>query len=169
MSIATDNNGDAPPAGPRGFGLSRDAFGKLVLIDAEGRRHVGVEPIRAFPIAEPGRHVAICDADGRELAWVDDLATLPEPVRAILEEELAARTFLPVIERIRRVSSDSTPADWDVVTDRGPTRFTLQAEDDIRRLDRHRALIVDAQGIRYLIPDTRALDAASRRILERYF
>ena len=29
-----------------------------------------------------------------------------------------------------------------------------------------RALVVDAQGVRYLIPDTGALDLPSRRILE---
>ena len=31
-----------------------------------------------------------------------------------------------------------------------------------------RALVIDAHGIRYLIPDTRTLDATSRRLLERY-
>jgi hypothetical protein len=29
-------------------------------------------------------------------------------------------------------------------------------------------MIVDAHGVHYLIPDTRALDRHSRRILERY-
>jgi hypothetical protein len=28
--------------------------------------------------------------------------------------------------------------------------------------------VADSNGIRYLIPDTRALDAAGRRLLERY-
>jgi hypothetical protein len=28
--------------------------------------------------------------------------------------------------------------------------------------------VQDAQGIRYLVPDTRSLDPASRRLLERY-
>ena len=53
-------------------------------------------------------------------------------------------------------------------TDRGPTRFTLESEDDVRRLGAHRVLITDAKRLRYHVPDTRALDPASRRVLERY-
>jgi hypothetical protein len=33
--------------------LQRDAFGRLVLTDAEGHPHVGVVAVRAFPIAAP--------------------------------------------------------------------------------------------------------------------
>jgi len=55
-----------------------------------------------------------------------------------------------------------------VDTDRGPTRFVLKTEDDVRRLGPYRALIIDAQGVRYLIPDTRDLDAYGRRAVERY-
>ena len=32
----------------------------------------------------------------------------------------------------------------------------------------HRVLITDSRKLRYQVPDTRALDAGSRRILERY-
>jgi hypothetical protein len=38
----------------------------------------------------------------------------------------------------------------------------------VHPLDGHRALLTDANGLRYLIPDVRALDAHSRRLLERY-
>jgi hypothetical protein len=53
-------------------------------------------------------------------------------------------------------------------TSRGPTPFRLNSEDDVHRLDGRRAMIKDAHGIRYLISDTHALDAASRRLLELY-
>ena len=36
-----------------GFQLERDAFGRLVLTDIEGVRHVGVVPVRAFPLTAP--------------------------------------------------------------------------------------------------------------------
>jgi hypothetical protein len=140
----------------------------LVLIDAEGVRHVGVEPVRAFPITEPGKWISIRDAAGRELVSIDDLNDLPPAVRKTLEDDLAQREFMPHIERIVRLSGDTEPAEWDVQTDRGPVRFVLKTEDDIRRLDDQRVLIVDAQGIRYLIPDLLALDSHSQRILERY-
>src|SRR4051794_38943128 len=116
------------------FGLSYDAWGRLVLIDGEGRRHAGVEPVRAFPITDPNRWVSLCDADGSEVAWVVDLEDLEPPIRRILEEELARREFVPVVRRIVRVSGDAVPADWNVETDRGPTRFTLDSEEGLRRL-----------------------------------
>ncbi len=34
--------------------LERDALGRLVFIDSNGERHVGVHPVRAFPITAPG-------------------------------------------------------------------------------------------------------------------
>jgi uncharacterized protein DUF1854 len=151
-----------------GIDLHRDAWGRLVLIDAHGHRHVGVEPIRAFPLTDPAHWISICDSSGQELVCVEDPALLSAGVRQMLEEELAQREFVPVIQRVVRMKSEAAPYDWEVETDRGPTRFVLNSDDDVRRLGPHSALMIDAQGIHYLVSDIRSLDAASRRILERY-
>jgi hypothetical protein len=153
---------------PPAFGLSYDTWGRLVLIDSEGKRHVGVEPVRLFPMSDPGNWISICDSAGHELVCIEDPGALPAQVREVLAADLAKREFVPVITRIVKVSSEHEPAEWDVETDRGPTRFLLRSEDDVRRLGAHGASIVDAQGIRYVIPDTRVLDSASRRVLEVY-
>jgi hypothetical protein len=160
------SNGTKQPH--RGFSLSQDEWGRLVLIDSEGHQHVGVEPVRAFPLTEPDRWIALCDPDGHEVLFIESMDEVPGETRRILNEELALREFVPTITRIVRVSGDAFPADWDVETDRGPTRFTLDSEDDVRRLGPHGVLISDARKMRYQIPDTRTLDAASRRVLERY-
>ncbi len=107
-------------------------------------------------------------SEGRELACVRDLAELPAQVRQVLEEDLGRREFVPVLKQVYNVSTASEPSEWDVDTDRGRTRFLLNSEDDIRRLGPYSALIIDVNGIRYLINDLREFDAASRRILERY-
>lgn len=150
------------------FKLALDDFGRLVLTTGDGRRHVGVEPVRAFPLSDPDRWIALVDADGNELACVEDPSGLPEELRRRLEEELARREFVPVIERIVRVSAPHPPAEWEVLTDRGPTRFTFNSEDDLRRLGPRRALIVDARGMRYEVPDVASLDPESRRVLDRH-
>ncbi len=155
-------------AQPLSFRLDHDAWEQLVLIDAGGQRHVGVEPVRTFPISEPEHGISICDAEGRELVFVEDLGTLPPHIRSILEDELARREFIPVIQRIISVSSDQEPCDWTVETDRGRTTFQLDTDEDVRRLGANGVIIVDAHRIRYLISDLRKLDAASRRILEFY-
>lgn len=150
------------------FQLTHDPWGRLVLTDEQGGEHVGVVPVRAFPIGHPVGWLVLCDAQGRELRCIEDPDQLPEVVRALLDEELARREFIPVIRRVRNVSSYLEPAEWEVDTDRGPTRFVLKTEDDVRRLGPYRALILDAQGVRYLVPDTRELDAYGRRAVERY-
>src|SRR5882724_4737908 len=98
--------------------LHYDAWGRLVFTDAAGVAHVGVEPVRAFPISEPGRGIAILDHHGRELGWVDDLDSLSPPQRQFLEEDLSRRHFLPVVTRLHAIEGLTDPTTWDVETDR---------------------------------------------------
>jgi len=150
------------------FELRYDAWGGLSYVDPSGAVHDKVSVVRAFPISDPYRMVAILAANGHELLLIRDLADLPAAVRHTLEKELARREFLPIIERIVNVSGPIEPCEWQVETDRGPRKFVLAAYEDVRRLADHRALIFDGEGIRYLIPDVRALDPASRGHLDRY-
>ena len=150
------------------FELSIDAWGRLVLRDADGRSHVGVEPVRAFPLTDVGHWVALVDEKGRELVMVEDLARLDPDVRNLLERELASREFVPVLRKIIRIVGDSTPCEWEAETDRGATKFTLDSVDQVRKLGPSRLLITDARGLRYQIPDPAALDPASRRLLARF-
>jgi hypothetical protein len=153
---------------PESFRLHHDALGRLVLTEADGGEHVDVEPARAFPISDPVNRISIRDAQGHEIRWIESLAGLPPDVRAVLETDLRRREFMPVVQRILHMAAFTEPSQWDVETDRGRTQFLLGNEDDVHRLEGHRAVIIDTHGIRYLIPDTRALDGHSRRILERY-
>lgn len=149
--------------------LVRNAHGRLVLVLADGTRHEGVTPVRAFPIAAPSEGLSLIGQDGHELLWVDRLEQLPASARRLVEEELQVREFVPTIQQIVAVSSFSTPSTWDVVTDRGPSRLVLKAEEDIRRLGgRTRLLIAGGDGLQYRIADTTSLDRASRRLLERF-
>lgn len=148
--------------------LRRDAFGRLVLTDAQGHEHAGVVAVRAFPIAAPDEGVSVLDEGGHELAWVPRLAELPEPQRTLLAEALEQREFMPVLKRLRSVSSFGTPSTWDVETDRGDTRFVLKGEEDIRRLGPGLLIVNDAHGVQYLIRDLNSMDRASRRLLDRF-
>jgi hypothetical protein len=150
------------------FSLSRDPFGELVLVDGQGVRHASVTPIPLFPISDPDHWVSLRASGGQELACIEDVRALPPQMRDLLQEELAHREFVPVIERIVRVSGNSEPCEWQVETDRGPTSFVLKSEDDVRRIGDQQILILDAHGTRYHIPDLSALDLKSRRIVEWY-
>lgn len=149
--------------------LRRNPHGRLVLRLEGGTEHEGVTPVRAFPIAAPQEGLSLVGADGHELAWVPRLDRLAPAVRTLIEEELAAREFVPTITRIRSVSSFSTPSTWEVDTDRGAARLVLKGEEDIRRLaGRTKLLIAASDGLHFHVPDSTALDRASRRLLERF-
>ena len=150
------------------FQLERDAFGRLVLTDESGMRHDGVLPVRAFPLTAPDDGISLVGSDGRELLWVDRVDALPESWRALLSHELAARDFAPTLLKLHKVSSFGVPSTWTVDTDRGETRFVLKAEEDIRRLEGGALLIASAHGVQFRIPDVKALDRASRKLLERF-
>jgi len=150
------------------FALVRDGFGRLVLTGADGVVHEGVVPVRAFPISSPDTGMAIMSADGHELAWLDDPAALPAEVAALIAEELSRREFMPEIRAIESVSSFITPSTWQVDTDRGRASFVLGGEEHIRRLASGMLLIADTHGVHFLIRDPKALDRASRKILDRF-
>ena len=150
------------------FNLRRDAFGKLVLTNAEGEEFVGVTPVRSFPVQAPTRGISLVREGGKEAAWIDDLETVPAEVRALVTEELEGREFMPEILSIRGVSSFATPSTWTVKTDRGDTEFVLKGEEDIRRLGAYSLLVADSHGIHFLIRDMFAIDKNSRKILDRF-
>jgi uncharacterized protein DUF1854 len=167
---ADSNNREVIPFEPSrvDFGLSRDPWGRLRLIDRDGRSHEQVNVVPLFPITDPDHWIAICDAEGHELVCVEDPQRLAPDARAVLQDELSRREFLPVITRIVRVSGSSEPCEWQVETDRGRTQFVLESEENVRRLDGNKVAITDAHGIRYLVKDVDALDKKSRRIIEWY-
>ncbi|MFC4298773.1 MAG: DUF1854 domain-containing protein [Castellaniella sp.] len=159
--------GSKPPAVRPDWSLTRDAYGRLVLV-RPGHHDAPVTPVRSFPIHAPDESIALVGAQGQELAWIERLDALPADTGRLVDEELAQREFRPEILRIRHASTWATPSHWDVDTDRGPTRLTLKAEEDIRRLTAGALLIADAHGVQFLVRDMMALDKTSRRILDHF-
>jgi hypothetical protein len=152
-----------------GMRLARNAHGRLVLTLGSGQVFESVVPVRAFPLAAPEEGLSLVGSDGKEALWVDRMADLPADARALIEEDLAVREFVPTIQSIRKVSSFSTPSTWDLETDRGSAQMVLKAEEDIRKLaGRTRLLISGSDGVQYRISDTTQLDKHSRKLLERF-
>lgn len=148
--------------------LSRDAYGRLNLIDAAGALHENVSPVRAFPIQAPHSGIALVSTDGKEVAWIDSLDDVPLSVATLVREELEGREFMPEIARIISVSSYATPCTWSVATDRGATEFVLRGEEDIRRIGSDTLLISDNHGIHFLVRNQYDLDKHSKKILDRF-
>ncbi len=150
------------------FLLERNQAGRLVLTLSDGQVHVGVTPVRAFPLHAPEQFLAFVSVEGKELAWVDDLSSLSEATRDLIAQEVASREVMPTIQRIVSVSTLSMPSTWEVITNRGATKLILKGEEDIRRLSTWTLMITDSHGLRFMLPDMQALDKQSRRILDRF-
>lgn len=150
------------------FELQRNAFGKLVLTTLDGQTHEGVMPVRAFPIQSPENGISLMSSDGHEVAWVDALSDVPQPTQGLIREALGGWEFMPEIQAILSVTSFATPCTWQVLTDRGETRFVLRGDEDIRRLAGNTLLVTDSHGIHFLIRDLTTLSRDSRKILDRF-
>lgn len=148
------------------FELSRNRFGKLVFI-SDDKTHEDVTPVRAFPLQTPDANIALVDADGHEVAWINQLDEVSKEVQELIRDEFAGREFIPEIHRIISVSSFSTPSTWAVQTDRGETCFVLKVEEDIRRVGES-LLVTDNHGIHFLIRQPAQLDKQGRKILDRF-
>lgn len=153
---------------PSGAVLEQTAAGRFRFTDADGSAHEPVHVVRAFPVSAPDDGLSLMSADGHELLWIDRLDGLEGPARALIEQALDEREFMPVIMRLAGVSGYVTPCTWRVDTDRGEASFVLKGEEDIRRMGNGSLLITDSDGIHYLLRDVAALDRTSRRILDRF-
>ena len=162
-------NATSVTTNPGNFPLERDPFGKLVWTTPDSQRFEGVVPVRAFPIQSPEVGISLVNQDGHEVAWIEELSGVPEPAQTLIRDELATREFMPVISEIVAVASFSTPCTWTVKTDRGNTEFVLRGDEDIRRIGAAGMLIIsDIHGIQYLVRDLFALNASSKKILDRF-
>ena len=134
---------------------------------ADGEMHESVVPVRAFPIGEPERGIALVSTEGHELAWIDGFEQLPDAIAQLIREELESREFV-------RKSGASAAFRASPARAPGMSRPIVampagaQGEEDIRRLDREKLLIADTHGIQYLVRNLAAMDRISRKILDRF-
>jgi len=150
------------------FELTRNRWGRLVLTDQHGARFEDVSVVPLFPITEPRKWISIVSSEGKEIASIENPEEYSPEIQEHLKSELTYRDFVPHISKVLHVSGTSEPCEWHVQTDHGPTRFVLKSEEDIRRLSVHEVMIVDANGGRYRVDDTRKLDSRSLRYIEWY-
>ena len=148
--------------------LERNQWGRIVATSDTGTRFEDVSIVPLFPISDPRKWISIIARDGKEIASIADPTMYEPEIQKLLSEELTYRDFVPRISRVLSVSGTSEPCEWHVETNHGPTKFVLKAEEDIRRLSVHEVMIVDANGGRFRVDDTRKLDIRSRRFVEWY-
>ncbi len=148
--------------------LAKDPRGRWQATLVDGSVHSSVTVVRAFPIQAPDEAISVIDHEGHELCWIEHVSALNESLREAVVSALQAREFMPEILSVEQVSSFATPSVWTVQTNRGRCEFTLKGEEDIRRVSTQTLIVADAHGVQFLIRDLPALNASSRKLLDRF-
>lgn len=150
------------------FELSRNAFGRLICHCLATDKVDHVIPVRAFPLLYPTDGISLMNEIGQEVAWIEKLTDLPDEMQKLVAEELAQRELMPVIKKVLSISNYNTPSLFRVVTNKGETRFMLQDDSDIRRVNTQMILFTDPLGVSFLIPNVFELDSRSRQMIEHF-
>jgi hypothetical protein len=138
----------------------------LRMTIAGDKSYVTVKPVWSAPLTHPGKHLAIVDSKGEEVAHFDDPNELSDQSLAAVREELHRRYLTARVLSISDARSEFGATYWHVDTDRGERDFVTQSlQENVQWLGDHHVLLIDVDGNRFDVPDIRSLDARSREIL----
>lgn len=133
----------------------------------DGSIHANVRVCLAFPVSRPKRFIYLIDESGKELGLINDPRRMDRESRELLLAQADQAYFMPRITRIHRIEESMGIANWEVETDRGWSAFDVVSRSESHwYVGRNKIVIRDADGNRYLVEDTEALDGRSRRLLD---
>lgn len=137
--------------------------GRLVaIVDGEA---VSVRLRQCFPWSEPHRHLSLRDEDDKEIALVEDPATLAPESRRALEQALAEAGFVLEVVRVLSIDEEVEIRQWKVETRHGPRSFQTHLDDWPRALPNGGLLIRDVAGDLYLLAAPGEMDRRSKDLL----
>jgi hypothetical protein len=154
--------------GNASWSLTRRADGRLVLRRENADGETPVQVACCFPWTHPREFISLRDDKGKEQLLIDDLQQVAAPARALIEDELAERNFLPRITGIEAITDEIELFHWKVITAAGPRSFLTRRSDHPRKLANGDVLIKDVSNDLYLIPNPKGLDAKSLKLLWVY-
>lgn len=126
-----------------------------------------VNLVRMFPFSNENDYISVRDEENNEIGIIKSLYDYPEETVNIAMIELNRRYFAPVIEKVSSIKEEFGYFYWDVMTNSGPKRFTVQGEQHtMTNITENRVLVTDVDGNRFEIPDYKALDAKYYKIIE---
>lgn len=136
---------------------------RLTLDD---RSYLQVRPMWAAPLSHPKKYLSLLDGKDREILMVEDLASLEEANRKIIQDELHRRYLNSKITRIDHVKSEYGITYWSVDTDRGERELVTQSlQENANWLSDELLILTDVDGNRFEV-EVAHLDERSKRIVE---
>lgn len=144
--------------------------GGFVSLKIDGEFYPRVQIFRSFPFTDPDLYISVRDTQekAREIGIIENLNTdVSEETAKILRKQLEMRYFLPQITKIHSITEEFGFAYFDVKTNKGEVRFTVQmGGNSILHLTATRILIQDVDGNRFEVPDVTKLTAAELKKID---
>ncbi len=130
-----------------------------------------VQVVRMFPFMHRDEFLSVRTPDERskEIGIIEKLSDMDSETVAMLQEQLTLRYFTPTITKIFGIKDEYGYAYWDVLTNYGSCRFTIQMGGNaVVHLSDTRILIIDIDENRFEIPDIMALSNGERKKLDLF-
>jgi hypothetical protein len=135
---------------------------RLRLTVGTEKSYPTVKPVWAAPLSHPNAYLTLLDGKGEEIVMIADPKALPSESRAAVEEELRRRYLTATVLAITQARVEYGATYWSVVTNRGPRDFVTQnLQENAMWLSPHHLMLLDVDGNRFELLDTRTLDARS--------
>lgn len=139
------------------------------LVNAQfytGEELFSLQPRRLFPVSGLTRYITLLDENGVEQMVIRNVDDLMDESREVIMDCLQEYYLIPKIIRLLQTSEKYGILKWKVETDRGIKEFDIKnRHHDIKTFYDGRVLVRDSDDNRYEIPDYKALDKKSLKLL----
>ena len=145
--------------------------GGFVSLKIGDENYERVHVVRMFPFTDPEHYISIRtpDENSKEIGIIKDFKDVSADTHKMLEEQMNLRYFTPIITKIINIKDEYGYAYFDVVTDRGACRFTINIGGSaVVHLSDTRILISDIDENRFEIPDIMKLTVGERKKLDLF-
>lgn len=123
----------------------------------EERTYLLCQIARAFPLSESEKYIGLRDGKDKDIGMLETLDGLDTETRAIIDEELERRYFMPRVTKVHKAKKEFETVTFEVDTDKGPRTYSVQnMRESSQEISPGRVLITDRTGARFEIPDVYA-------------
>lgn len=133
-----------------------------------GEEYKRVTLSRALPLTTPDEYICVFDMEQKELAVIRSKGEFSADQQSLIDKELSARYFCPVIDEIVSVKEKMGHFYFEVLIGTFKKSFAVKDVSKNIRSVGDFVDIVDVDGNRYRIVDFNRISTKSRRKIEPY-
>ena len=148
------------------FYITKGGFVGLRLGQTEKEDKGRVLLMKMRPFSDEDGYVSVRDMDLKEFGIVYAISDFPADQQKMIREELALRYFTPEVTEITDIKEEYGYTFIKADTSAGKRDFVMRdLSNNIIFLSQTKALLIDTDGNRYLVPELRKLNDKALRVI----